>query len=279
MSSMRGLACALAWIIVAGIATPPARALDDPPKERASRRMAPAARATKADNATYRPTVKIRRGNSAGSGTIIASAPGESLILTAAHVVNGEGDLLVELHRYNLGVELNQPKIGWPKAHPADIVAVDVEADVALIRLPGLAKLPFVARMADISDEPRPGEHVASYGIDLGEHLNSWETKVRGLIRLNRGGDGKARPFLVTEKAPEHGRSGGGLFRDDGRVIGVCVGRIEMAGSKPVGLFASPSSVRKLLADPEARAAIARYPSLVAAARERDGDREGAPPR
>ena len=41
-------------------------------QERASRRLTPV-RPTRADDTTYRPTVKLRRGNSAGSGTIIGS--------------------------------------------------------------------------------------------------------------------------------------------------------------------------------------------------------------
>ena len=49
------------------------------------------------------PTVVVRRGTSQGSGTIIASVDGETLVLTAAHVVKAEGPVLVELHRYNLG--------------------------------------------------------------------------------------------------------------------------------------------------------------------------------
>ena len=43
------------------------------------------------DNETYRPTVVVRRGTSQGSGTIIASIDGETLVFTASHVVKDEG--------------------------------------------------------------------------------------------------------------------------------------------------------------------------------------------
>lgn len=264
MGHQRVLALILVLAAI-GASAAPAAATDDPTPVRASRKRA-AVRVTRADDVTFRPTVKIRRGDSAGSGTIIASARGETLVLTAAHVVVGDGPLTVELHRYNLGLERSQPGVGWPRAVAAELVRADAEADVALIRIAGLGRLPYVAALIGAADEPRPGTPVLSFGIDLGEELSRWETTVRGLVRLNRGGDGKARPFLVTEKAPEHGRSGGGLFRDDGRVIGVCVGRIEMAGGKAVGLFASPSSVRALLDDPAAAAVIARHPALLPAA-------------
>ena len=39
---------------------------------------------------------------------MIASVEGETLILTAAHVVEGAGPLWVELHRYNFGVEKSE---------------------------------------------------------------------------------------------------------------------------------------------------------------------------
>ena len=43
------------------------------------------------DDATYRATVVVRRGTSQGSGTIIASVPGETLVLTASHVIKEIG--------------------------------------------------------------------------------------------------------------------------------------------------------------------------------------------
>ena len=43
------------------------------------------------DDATYRATVVVRRGTSQGSGTIIASVDGDTLVLTASHVVKAEG--------------------------------------------------------------------------------------------------------------------------------------------------------------------------------------------
>ena len=45
------------------------------------------------DDGTYRATVVVRRGTSQGSGTIIASVEGETLVLTAAHVVKAEGPI------------------------------------------------------------------------------------------------------------------------------------------------------------------------------------------
>lgn len=237
---------------------------------RATRHVA-AVRSTPADNGTFRPTVKLRRGLASGTGTLIAARPDESLILTAAHVVQGEGALTVELHRYNLGVEANLPGAGWPKALPGEIVAADPEADVALVRLKGLTTLPYLATLVSSDEEPRPGQRVTSVGIDLGQKLLGWESRIRGIVQLNRDGEAAddARPYLVTEKAPEHGRSGGGLFQADGTLVGVCVGRVEFAGNRAVGLFASTASIHRLLAEPRAAAAIRRFPALVESLRPR----------
>lgn len=232
------------------------------PPQRASRTKAQANRPTKADDLTFRPTVKLRKGNSCGTGSLIASQAGETLILTAAHVVEGPGELLVELHRYNVGLERNEPGVGWPKTYTAEVVQADKEADVALVSLFGVRRLPHLAALAEKTAVVKPGQHVVSVGIDRGERLQSWETRVQGQVQLNRGGEGKVQPFLVTEKAPEHGRSGGGLFRDDGRLVGVCVGRIELDNQPAVGLFASLESVRRLLKMPAAADTAGRFPSL-----------------
>ncbi|MFO0957775.1 MAG: serine protease [Isosphaeraceae bacterium] len=264
---MRGSSQVFLWIAssIFLLPAPSARAQDP---VRATRYLSPA-RSTPAANHTFRPTVKIRRGLSSGTGTLIAARPGESLILTAAHVVQGDGSVEIELHRYNLGVEANLPGVGWPKSYPGEVVVADPEADVALVRLKGLVALPFLASLVSTDEEPRPGQHVTSVGIDQGMKLQSWESRVRGVVRLNRNGepDVNARPYLITEKAPEHGRSGGGLFRDDGLLIGVCVGRIEFEGHRAIGLFASTASIRRLLDEPNAAAALRRFPALASASR------------
>ena len=101
------------------------------------------------DNWTFRPTVLVRRGSSQGTGTIIASLDGETLVLTAAHVIRGRGSISVELHRYNLGIE-HQPSVPgkWPRQVVAEPVASDTFADLAILRLRDMIALPFVAPWA-----------------------------------------------------------------------------------------------------------------------------------
>ncbi len=207
---------------------------------------------------TFRPTVIVRRGKHQGSGTVIASIPGESLVLTASHVLEGDGALYIEVHRYNLGLERRQPAAGWPREVPARVVALDKASDLAVIRVAGFEAMPYVARIAPGSGEPPRGEAVVSVGIDLGETLASWGSRVFDYARIDMGNGGGPRPFLLVEKPPEHGRSGGGLFTTDGTVVGVCVGRAEIIRGKRFGVFASSESIRRILREHDLEAAVAR---------------------
>lgn len=237
------------------------------------------------DDRTFRPTVIVRRGDAQGSGTVVASVAGETLVLTAAHVVQGSGAVEVELHRFNLGLERSLPAEGWPVRLPGAVAAADPAGDVAVVRVAGRRALPFVARLAAVGDEPGPGAVVTSIGVDGGARLDGWPTRVRGVswFAMGAGPEGPAavdpgrppargragarpdpalaeRPFLITDRAPEPGRSGGGLFLDDGRLAGVCVGRIDGGRGRPRarGVFAAPETVRRLLRDHDLEAAVAR---------------------
>lgn len=198
----------------------------------------------------YRPTVMIIKGNARGSGTVVASYPGETLILTASHVVEPEGELAVELQPYNLGVETDPEQLAgtWPRLLPGEVAALDRVGDVAVVRVRGRLTLPYVARIAPADVEPERAELLTSVGVDGTNPLTGWNTDAEGVPRLDIGKGGVSR-FILTSRAPEHGRSGGGLFRQDGTIVGVCVGRIEPRDSDKAatGVFASIETIRALL--------------------------------
>lgn len=209
------------------------------------------------DDLTFRPTVVIRKGDGQGSGTIIASRDGETLVLTASHVVEHPGRLRVELHRYNLGVERFNAGQRWPLAVAAEVAAADSSADVAILRVRTPSALPFVARLGGDDALPARGTAVTSVGIDLGTRLSSWTTRVTSVDRFEIEGRGDERLFLITTRCPEHGRSGGGLFLSSGELVGVCVGHAEFVKGRPAGVFASGSSIRRLLRDHDLDAHVA----------------------
>lgn len=237
----------------------------------------PSQRPAAADDAMFRPTVVIRNGTAQGSGTVVASIDDETLILTAAHVVlSGNGPLTVELHRYNFGLErFSRIAGGWPRKVPASVIAADPSGDLAVLRIRRMKRLPFVARLTSGVEEPARGTVVTSVGIDLGEHLSSWLAYVGGVEWITLEKKKEDRPFLITTRAPEHGRSGGGLFLPDGELVGVCVGRVEENRKKGVGIFASGASIRRLLRDHDLDTTITRSEAMV---RQANAARRAGPP-
>ena len=203
----RNVSCPSVWILLVLVA--PAPAGEGP----ATRRDEPD------DDRTFRPTVMVRKKASQGSGTVIASVEGETLILTAAHVVEGPGPLWVELHRYNFGVEKTEPRAAWPLAVAAEVVATDPAGDLAVVRLRGHPPLPYVARLAPGDEEPTRGSVVTSVGIDGGTNLSSWRTEVGGVawLAMHEGGGGPAVPG--PEEAPP-ARPVGGRTLPRGRMPG-----------------------------------------------------------
>ncbi len=240
------------------------------------------------DDWTYRPTVVVRRGTSQGTGTIIASIDGETLVLTAAHVVRDQGPIVVELHRFNLGVERFAPQPGsWPRRVQAVVAASDAAADLAVLKIEKMRALPYVARLAHRATDPTAGSQVTSIGIDLGTELAAWTSLVVEILSFKLNDSREERQFLITEQVPEHGRSGGGLFGSGGELVGVCVGHAELLKGKRMGVFGSLESIRLLLDDHQMTAAIARSeaPGLEGPARQRgaprpqESHRGRAPPR
>jgi S1-C subfamily serine protease len=218
-----------------------------------------------ADNLTFRPTVLIRRGTSQGSGTIIASLDGDTLVLTASHVVRGTGPIQVELHRYNLGIEQSSRGSGsWPRQVPAELAASDATSDLAILRIRHMVALPYVARLAVAEDEPTTNSTLTSVGIDRGTKLSSWKTQLVEVLWFELNDSTRDRPFLVTARIPEHGRSGGGLFDKEGRLVGVCVGHAELVKGRRMGVFSSVESARRLLEDHRLTSVIDRSEARLA---------------
>lgn len=200
------------------------------------------------DDWTFRPTVLVRRGTSQGSGTIVASLEGETLILTAAHVIRGHGPITVELHRYNFGIERLPARAGrWPQQARAEQLAEDDSADLAIIRLPRLVALPYVAKLGSDDLDASTADRLTSVGIDLGTKLSGWSTRLVEHVWLALNDSGAERRFLVTAVIPEHGRSGGGLYDKDGKLVGVCVGHAEVIEGRRTGIFSSVENVHDLL--------------------------------
>jgi S1-C subfamily serine protease len=234
---------------------------DAPPAVVARRPPAPATLARAripSDDWTFRPTVVVRRGDSQGSGTIIASVDNQTLVLTAAHVVGQPGPISVELHLHNFGLERTPAPGDWPRPVGAQLAAIDRAADLAILRIEELAPVPYVARLAPLRREVTVDSNVTSIGIDLGAHLSGWSTRLVEALWFELNDNREERLFLITARPPEHGRSGGGLFLPNGELVGVCIGHAELVRGRRQGVFASRESIRQLLIDHDLISVITR---------------------
>ena len=169
----------------------------------------------------------------------------------------------MELHRYNLGMERKTPAPGhWPRRirrgarglrpPPPTWRSSGSRACSRCLMSPGWRPA--------ITDPP-PDSIVTSIGIDLGTELAGWSSRIVETLSFELNDSREQRPFLITEKIPEHGRSGGGLFLANGELVGVCVGHAELVPGRRLGVFASRESIRFLLDDHKLTAAIVRSES------------------
>ena len=177
-----------------------------PQKPIASAAM-PRSPAQRALNATVRLTIHDASGHSFGTGTIIDAHHEESLIVTCGHIFRsseGKGRIVVDL----FGCE-NSPSV------EGTLISCDLEKDVAMVSI----KPPCVVDpvpVAGVEYRPREQVRVFSVGCDQGRPPSVRNSFITGVNRVI------GPPNIEVAGAPVNGRSGGGLFTEDGQLIGIC---------------------------------------------------------
>lgn len=186
-----------------------------------------------------------------GSGTVIASTPEESIILTCAHIfkINDRDPGPAARFPRRIMVDLFDGKLrGTSPAQVHFVESVegkaidyDFQRDVGLIRIRPGRRLP-AARVAPAFWSPRERMRLITVGCSEGHDATAWQTAILRLgIRLN---DHPVYEAIECSHAPAQGRSGGGLFTEDGYVTGVC-NFAEPRGDH--GLYATPKSIYAIL--------------------------------
>ena len=138
----------------------------------------------------------------AGSGVIVTA---DGYALTNAHVVSGAKAIETVLH--------DGSEIG------ADVIGVDADTDMALIRL-NASKLPH-AEFAD-SDTLKVGELAVAIGNPLGLQATVTAGVISALRRTLRSQSGRLiEDVIQTDALLNPGNSGGALCDGKGRVVGV----------------------------------------------------------
>lgn len=179
--------------------------------------------------ASVRLKVEDDAGNSCGSGTVIDARQGEVLVLTCGHMFRDAAK------GGRIWVDFFGPDA--PKQVEGRMIDYDLKADVGLLSV--ATKYPVtVAPLAPPESVLSRGEPVISIGCDGGADPTVRETQVTSINRYV----GPANVQVGFQ--PVQGRSGGGLFSSDGRVVGVCYAA-DPEGDE--GLFAALPAVLEAL--------------------------------
>jgi S1-C subfamily serine protease len=183
------------------------------------------------------------KAEASGSGFVIDS---RGDIVTNAHVVNPpSGGKITKL----TAVFANGDHV------PAHVVAYNVAADVALIKVDNYAKLPPPLDLAD-STQLEQGQ----WAIAIGEPLQLEQTVTVGVVSaLNRsepiptdnGGEIDFKGLLQTSAPINPGNSGGPLIDIDGRVIGMNQSTVKSAYAQGIGFAIPSNTVRFVVASLE----------------------------
>jgi thiol-disulfide isomerase/thioredoxin len=159
--------------------------------------------------ATVRLKVEDPEGISYATGTVIHSHQNESLVMTCGHVFREAG------RKGEITAELGFAD-GQVISAPGQLISYDAEArDIGLVAIRSdvpLEPVPVASSMQSISR----GQKVFSLGCDHGDDPTIRHTAIKNRAAY----DGSIKYDIYGR--PVDGRSGGGLFNEQGELIGVC---------------------------------------------------------
>jgi serine protease Do len=163
-----------------------------------------------------------------GSGFIIRQ---DGLIVTNNHVVKDEKSVKVTLDD---GTELN-----------AKVLGTDTRSDIAVLKIDAHRPLPFI--QLGNSAEVKPGEWVVAMGNPFGLGGSVTAGIVSAVSRDI--GSGPYDQFIQIDAPINQGNSGGPLFTQNGKVIGMNTAIFSPTGGS-VGIgFAIPSDMIRTVSD------------------------------
>ena len=202
----------------------------------------PAAVSDKVGEASLAASVKLTlhtgKGQLQGSGTIIDSRPGRTLLITAGTPFSQMppgGKIEVEVPMTIAGESRSRTFV-------AKLLKADLESDLALVEFPTDQPLPKAA-IAPTSRTPQLSDRVACIGGAAGAPITRNPDRVTALNKYT-GPD-----TIECSGVPLAGRCGGGLFNAQDELIGVCINFAEDAKSKTPngGIYCGLKPIHDLL--------------------------------
>ncbi|MCG6860140.1 MAG: trypsin-like peptidase domain-containing protein [Chromatiaceae bacterium] len=155
----------------------------------------------------------VSRGQNSGSGVIIDP---NGYIVTNAHVLSGADHAQVTLPATALSADREGWSPGVGKNLTAQVVGIDAETDIALLRVPetGLPFLPLT-----LSPPIRQGQVVLAFGSPLGLE----DSVSLGIVSSSarQFGPEDMIAYIQTDAPINAGSSGGPLIDAAGRVVGI----------------------------------------------------------
>lgn len=179
--------------------------------------------------ATVRLRVHDDQGPSIGTGTIIDCREGQALILTCGHI----------FREYREGGRIEVDLFGEKEKQTVAgrLLSFDDERDVGLLTIQVSSPVQTI-RIAPSGYAVDIGESVLNVGCNHGDDPTVRRNKVTARDKY------LGPPNIEVAGLPVQGRSGGGLFSEDGYVIGVCNAADPQDNE---GLYAALPSIHKQL--------------------------------
>lgn len=196
------------------------------------------------DNPLLAASVRLRVGDESGmnfgSGTIIDSRVGQTTILTCGHIFKPQArkseDELPPAPPKTVEVDIFLPT-GRHVTYVGKVVDYDLEADVGVVTITTTGALTSLP-LAPLAQTQAVADELTSIGCGGGEKPTREGVTVTALNRYD-GPDN-----VECTLAPQQGRSGGGLFDAQNRLVGVCIGADQKTDR---GLYASLKPIHVLL--------------------------------
>lgn len=174
-------------------------------------------------------------GSNFGSGTIVDSRDGQTVILTCGHLFRPASK--AANRPKTVQVDVFQPD-GRHQTYLGKIVGVDLEGDVGIVTIDTKTTLPMTS-IAPLAEAPRMDDRLVSVGCGGGEAPSAETVRVTALNRY----DGPEN--IECTGVPVQGRSGGGLFDARGNLVGICIAA-DQEGRR--GLYAALKPIHDLVA-------------------------------